>query len=203
MEKIDLTGKEYGIWLVIREDGIDSKGNKMYLCKCKCGVEKKVAKRSLLVGGSRSCGCIRSGVNRIKSGLSRLPIYKVWQEMVRRCDNPNDANYQRYGGRGIKVYEEWKKPDIFISWANSNGYKKGLSIDRIDNNGNYTEDNCKWSTKKEQARNTKSNVNITYEGETKTLAEWAEKNELHYWTLKRRYHRGDTGDYLFRKQGAK
>ena len=130
----------------------------------------------------KSCGCVHNELikkaNTIHGGCINdklTKLYSSWIDMKRRCYNPKIESYKYYGGRGIKVYKPWRRSYIwFKRWALKNGYKEGLTIDRIDNDGNYEPDNCKWSTAKEQARNRRSNKLITYKGETHCLTEWAE-----------------------------
>lgn len=100
-------------------------------------------------------------------------LHHIWVNMRYRCNNPNCSHYNRYGGRGIKVCDEWNEYLVFKKWAMANGYDDSKSIDRIDNNGNYEPNNCRWATMKTQNNNRSSNNNITYNGETHTVAEWA------------------------------
>ena len=123
----------------------------------------------------------------------------VWQTMKGRCENPNRPNYKNYGGRGIKVCKEWHEASNFILWALSNGYKRGLQLDRIDNDGNYCPENCKWSTNEEQCNNREHHILLTIGGETKTIAQWAKETGLKYRTIHARYNRGWTGESLIRK----
>lgn len=106
-------------------------------------------------------------------GLCYHPLYTVHQSMIRRCYSPKFINYYNYGGRGITVCDEWKDFLNFYKWAITNGYEKGLSIDRVNNNGNYEPSNCKWSTSYEQNNNQRSNRYFTFNGETKTMTNWA------------------------------
>lgn len=105
--------------------------------------------------------------------FKRNRLYVIWINMKGRCFNQSRPDYKYYGGRGITVCEEWHKPENFAKWANESGYKKGLWLDRIDTNGNYCPENCKWSTPQEQANNRRNNNVLTYCGESHTLAEWA------------------------------
>lgn len=117
-------------------------------------------------------------------------LYNIWTQMIQRCKNPNLKHYDRYGGRGISVCEEWLDFEMFAKWANGNGYQNGLSLDRLNVNGNYEPGNCKWSTDVEQQRNKRNSRFITINGETKTVAEWAELSGLSYKTLQRRLYTG-------------
>lgn len=119
-------------------------------------------------------------------------LYKIYNNLKNRCDNKNSDRYNDYGGRGIKYCEEWNSFNIFLQWALSNGYKEHLTIDRIDNYGNYCPENCRWITKAEQNRNTRQNIKITAFNETKTLAEWSvdPRCTVKYRTIVHRYHSG-------------
>ena len=122
-----------------------------------------------------------------KHGGKGTKLYEVWCCMKARCYNPTSKSYSRYGGRGISVCNEWKESFIaFRNWAYENGYKQGLSLDRIDNNGNYKPSNCRWATMKEQANNQNHSLKIEYKRETKSLTEWAEVLGIKQHTL---YHR--------------
>ena len=104
--------------------------------------------------------------------MSRTRLYRIWKNMRNRCSNENIPNYERYGGRGITVCEEWQRFEPFYEWAMANGYGDDLSIDRIDNDGNYEPSNCQWANRTEQARNRRSNEFITYNGTTKHISDW-------------------------------
>lgn len=135
-------------------------------------------------------------------GLRYTRIYNIWNQMIQRCTNPKLKHYERYGGRGIKVCEEWMSSiESFKDWAVSNGYKDCLTIDRIDVNGNYEPANCKWSTNVEQQRNKRTNRFITIKGETKTVAEWAEISGIPYKTLQRRIDNGCKEETLLAPKG--
>lgn len=107
-------------------------------------------------------------------GLSRHQLYGVWSTMKARCANTKNKKYPRYGGRGITVCEEWQTFEPFYEWAMANGYRNNLTIDRIDNDGDYCPENCRWVTLQKQANNTSKTIKIEFNGETKTLSEWAE-----------------------------
>jgi len=157
----DITNKTFNRLTVIKEvePHITPCGTKkrIFLCKCSCGNEKRVERGLLINGFTKSCGCL-SLENTIKRstthGLKHHPLYSVWQNMKTRCYNPKTWNYKNYGGRGIKVCDEWRNDfKAFYDWAVNDGYSDGLSIDRRNNDGNYEPSNCKWSTAKEQANN--------------------------------------------------
>lgn len=110
----------------------------------------------------------------IRHNMEGTRLYKIWDNMKQRCMNPNFPNYKHYGKRGITVCEEWKDFLNFLSWAERSGYKDTLSLDRIDNNLGYYPDNCRWASQVEQQRNKRNNHFLTYNGETRTIAEWGE-----------------------------
>jgi hypothetical protein len=149
------------------------KGGEYWTCVCDCG-NTKIIKLSDVVGGKiKSCGCLSKKTNLIH-GKSYCDLYhSVWTGIKQRCFNEKSRDYPRYGGRGITVCEEWKNDFMsFYYWAIKNGYKKGLSLDRINNDGNYCPENCRWATPKEQSNNTRANHIIKYKGVEKTLTEW-------------------------------
>lgn len=191
-------GTKFGRLTVVKE--ITERGySRYFLCKCDCGNEKTVRMDHLRHGEIMSCGCLlkeKARMINFKHGLSSTPshrdkLYKTWDSMKSRCYNPHDKSYLRYGGRGIKICDEWKTNYIlFRTWALENGYSKELTIDRIDVNGNYEPDNCRWVDLTVQANNKRNNVFITYNNETHTLAEWARITGIEYRVLSARYRRG-------------
>ena len=172
---------------------ISPKGEKWnkyyYLCKCDCGKEVVIEKSSLKTKrGPKSCGCLRLEKAldaNIIHGKTYTPLYYIWTAMKARCYNKNNKSYKNYGGRGISMCEKWKNDFMsFYDWSISNGYKEKLSIDRINNNGNYDPYNCRWATRKEQQRNTRKNHIIEYNGEKHCISEWAEKFGININTLR-------------------
>lgn len=129
-------------------------GNKRYLCLCDCGNKKVIAGTSLRTGATKSCGCLNLEKKRTRDnvhGLHGTKIHKSWSAMIQRCTNPNNPKYYRYGGRGITVCERWKK---FKNFLEDMGIpKQHLSLDRIDNNGNYEPSNCRWASSLVQGNN--------------------------------------------------
>lgn len=167
------------------------KGYPKSLYKCECGSLKWINTYNVNKGCIRSCGCIRKEhPNHTKHGDSNTRLYKIWKGMRERCYTPSSTNYNRYGEIGISICSEWDDYSMFKIWALENGYKDGLTIDRIDGKGNYEPSNCRWATYKEQANNIKTNRLITYDGETKTMTQWAEAIGIKPATLWARLNRG-------------
>lgn len=137
-------------------------------------------------------------------GQAHKPIYSVYRNMIDRCHCPKDHNYQRYGARGIKVCNQWRQSKkAFFDWAYANGYEKGLSLDRIDVNGDYCPENCRWATPKQQANNKRTNHFIVINGERHTISEWAEISGILKTTLRERISRGWEGERLLLKPNEK
>lgn len=136
-------------------------------------------------------------------GKRKTRLYRIWANIKTRCTNENDPHYERYGGRGITVCDEWKNDfKAFYDWSMSNGYADDLTIDRINNNGNYEPSNCRWVTIKEQNQNERNVVLITYDGETHNVTEWAQILRLGHDTIRQRYRKGWTPEQcLFGKKG--
>lgn len=168
--------------LVVVEKGdnyIDKRGypRDMWVCKCDCNNTKTILGLNLRSGNSKSCGCAtKENAIKIntKHGMNRTRLHEIWVGMRKRCNNKKCKCYKSYGGRGITVCNEWKDFESFYNWAIVNGYSDNLSLDRIDVNGNYCPENCRWATMKVQMNNTRRNRLITYNGETHTAAEWSE-----------------------------
>lgn len=142
---------------------------------------------------TRSCGCLqkeRVSEANITHGEYRSRLYQIHTAMKQRCLNPNNKYYYNYGGRGIKIYDEWLKYENFRDWAIKNGYEDGLSIDRIDNNKNYEPSNCRWATVMEQSNNKRNNVYLTYNGETHTESEWSRILDISREMIRGRIRRG-------------
>lgn len=192
-KRIDLTGRKFERLKVISYAGTDKSGKTLWNCECKCGNSTISYGQNLKNGTAKSCGCLQKEklIQRSKThGQTNSRLYQIWHDMKERTQNRNNKNYKRYGGRGIKVCAQWKKFDDFRKWALDNGYKENLTIERINNNGNYCPENCRWATKEEQNRNKRDNVILEYKGERKILADWAKDKGMSYACLKNRIKRG-------------
>ena len=177
-------GQKFGEWEVLK--GL---GKGVYLARCSCGKTKEVHISNLTRGLSTNCGCIQRKVLSEKSkthGMTNTSIYKVWRGIINRCENNTVYCYKDYGGRGIKVCNEWHKFENFYEWAKSNGYTKGLEIDRINFNGDYEPNNCRWVTRKENANNKRNTRFITIKGVTKPETVWEEENGLRKGLIRQR-----------------
>lgn len=189
----DLAGRQFGRLTVL---GAVSRRPMMWHCKCSCGGESISEARVLVNGSTRSCGCLSKEYNALgllgasvrKHGLSQTPLYAVWQQMIRRCTSPSAHNFARYGGRGVKVCDRWHHFENFL--ADMGERPEGCSIERIDNNGNYEPDNCRWATCKEQSSNMRVNRKLTFNGETLHLTEWARRLNMRPTTLRGRLQSG-------------
>ena len=192
---IDLTGQRFGRLTVIRKaDQRGPDGGAVWECLCDCGNTCFVWKQKLTRKGhsaKRSCGCLQKERHKTYiHGDCLSLLYHKWADMKDRCLNPNAVHYSYYGGRGISICEEWKEYTTFRDWALSNGYQEGLSLDRIDANGNYEPNNCRWVTLDEQKRNKRNNIIIEMDGQRKTLAEWVRVYDLPYSIVWSRLKRG-------------
>lgn len=190
-----MIGKRFNRLIVIEELSSRSKdGDKVYKCQCDCGNYVCVIGKSLRNGNTKSCGCLRN--EKLKSrvtthGKSNTKMYAVWCSMKARCYNNNDKYYKSYGERGVVVCGEWLNDFMnFYEWSMNNGYKDNLTIDRIDVNGNYEPDNCRWVTMKEQNNNKRNNLYITYNGKTQTAKQWSDTLGIKSGTIRMRHHRG-------------
>jgi len=183
---IDITGQRFGRLVVKQRDDdyVSPKGYHAtnWICECDCGNTVVVRKCNLTSGASTSCGCKRvDEPNRTTHGQKHTRLYGIWLGMKDRCSNPSTQCYKDYGGRGIYVCEEWEQSFVeFYTWSYEHGYSDGLTIDRIDNDGPYAPDNCRWADTFQQANNRRTNRLITYNGETKTIAEWSRETGIKY-----------------------
>lgn len=195
----DLTGKRFGRLVVVGPyDKV--KDQLRWECICDCGARHIVFGTSLKGGSTRSCGCLLTDFNKKTKTHGREPrrLYRIWSGMRSRCNDKNNKDYGRYGGRGITVSPQWRDFVSFRDWAFANGYSENLSIDRIDNTGPYDPNNCRWATAKEQANNRNNNHKVTYNGETKNISEWADQFGIDLVTFHAAIRRGRTVDEILR-----
>lgn len=169
--------------------------NTYWLCKCECGNETIVSAQHLKNGHTKSCGCLhteRFTLSHTSHGLAKHPLYKIYKGIKERTTKEYNKSYKYYGDRGIKLCDEWENDfKSFYNWAMENGYKKGLTIDRIDVNGNYAPNNCRFVSQKVQQNNRRNNHEITYNSETHTIAQWADILGMKYSTLYERLKCGN------------
>ena len=193
---VDISGKRFGRLVAISGNERDKFYNAIWTCKCDCGKVVKVVLQSLKDGKTKSCGCLnreKMGKSNLIHGKSKTRIYHIWRDMRERCTKPSKFGYEYYGGRGIKVCEEWLGSNNFMNfyeWSMANGYSEELTIDRIDVNGNYCPENCRWVDLKTQSNNRGDNKFICYNGQTKTLAQWSELLNMSYFALTNRLRNG-------------
>lgn len=195
MRDEDLTGMTFGRLTVVSvgNDFVSKNGERRmrWRCLCECGNYVDVLPYNLKRSNTKSCGCLNDDVrieHSTKHGDRHTRLYSIWTGIKTRCFDKNNATYKRYGGRGITMCDEWKNSYTeFRDWAVNNGYSDdgcdSLSIDRIDVNGNYEPNNCRWSTAKVQANNRRNTIKITAHGETHTLSEWSDITGEKYHTL--------------------
>lgn len=198
MSKLNLTGEKFGRLTVIEEAGRAQNGSTLWKCRCDCGKRVITETRLLRSGNTKSCGCLKIDKVRERTikrntthGERHTRLYRIWAHMVWRCENPNCAMYEHYGGRGIRVCEEWRTSfESFSSWAKNNGYNDTLSIDRIDVNGDYEPLNCRWISIVEQQGNKRNNHYLTFDGRTATIAEWSRITGIKAATIQMRIKKG-------------
>lgn len=186
---IDLVGSVFGRLTVIEYS--HSQHDRLWRCLCDCGNETIVRTNHLRLGRIKSCGCLRKDtLSEIKTihGKRHSREYNAWCGMIQRCKNPKNKRYKHYGGRGIAVCDKWK---TFAGFYEDMGERpKAHSLDRINNNGDYCKDNCRWATSEDQANNKQVNKYIEIAGEIKTMAQWAKHANINQQTLRKRIMRG-------------
>ena len=193
----DITGKKFNKLTAIcfsYNKQTKSRKTSYWKFRCDCGKEIIRARGDVVKGNTKSCGCqtkLLMTESKKIHGYSHTRLYEIYKLMIRRCYNKNMKGFKNYGGRGIKVCEEWKKDFLsFRCWALDNGYKEDLTIDRIDNDGDYCPENCRWATKKEQANNKRNNKILFYKGKKQSLSKWAKELNINYNKLRSRLQYG-------------
>ena len=210
----DLTGCRFHRWTVIemKEPAFDSKGRKYHrcLCRCDCGTERIIRTNNLKMMRTRSCGCFDkdrwADYNKTSIKNNDMALHRRWSGIKTRCYNPNSSSYHNYGARGIKMCDEWRTNfRSFQKWAYENGYSPGtdLSLDRIDNDGDYCPENCRFTNKIVQSNNTRVCVKIEHEGTVKTITEWSRETGIPAKTIWYRYHHGFNDEEIFSKEHLK
>lgn len=198
--KRDIAGKKFGKLYVVKLHEHAKHGTSpKWLCKCECGKMTVVTSDHLVSGHTKSCGCSKRKYGKATQenhGLSRTPLYKVWQAMRDRVYNSNNRFFYRYGGRGITICEEWNSFLAFNEWANKNGYEKGLDIDRINNSLGYGPSNCRWVTHAVNLQNTHRRRTVKVNGVDTPLAELAKQCGTKYNYVYNQYKNGKSGDEI-------
>ena len=185
----DLTGLKAGLLTVVSLSGRDKNGRAIWLCRCDCGVElnrsSSIICKAIKHNKKSHCGCSPA---RKSHGLSKEKhLYWVWASIIQRCENEVNKDFPGYGGRGITICKEWRNDfGKFHAWAKSTGYRRGLTIERLDVNEGYNPDNCDWTENERQSLNCRRSIILTYKGETKHLSDWAREYNLKYKTLRGR-----------------
>ena len=194
---IDMTGERYGRLTVIGRKPNNNKQNKpLWICQCDCGNVTFTTRRRLKDGITKSCGCYRRDKAREQHtthGLSKTSgkhkrLYRIWAGIKDRCCNPNSKYWDRYGGKGIEICDEWLNDyESFHTWSMANGYMNGLTIDRIDNSKGYTPDNCRWTTYLVQENNRTNNIKYLVDGEVVTITELCRREGLSRYMIAKKY----------------
>lgn len=197
MKKLNLAGKKFGRLLVLNEEGKTPRGQIKWKCLCDCGNQVVVVGGNLKNGTTKSCGCLRneklSKMARKRNDPNRYwkqPWHGSYESMMRRCYCNKEIGYLNYGGRGIKVCEEWHDVANFAKWVENSGYQKGLTLDRIDNNKDYEPSNCRWADMQLQSNNRRNTIFLTYQNKTLSIADWSRLLNCRLSTLHNRYYKG-------------
>jgi len=189
----------YGRLIILKE--INQCGNgRRFLCECICGGLKEVNLSKLTSGNTKSCGCLQKetrGKSTRTHGMTGSRLYNIWNGMRERCSNPKNTIFEYYGGRGIKVSEQWLRFVTFMEWALSNGYEENLTIERKDVNGDYCPENCEWISMGKQNLNRRNTLLVEYKGEKKPLKIWCKDLDLGYLRIWKRLNKGWTADEAF------
>ena len=194
----ELIGQRFNRLTILDIWKSEEKGYYMCRCRCDCGNVRENRLTYIKTGAIKSCGCIKykyrplpGNSKCVFDGRSTHPLHKVWNSMLDRCENPNNPMFPSYGARGISVCKEWLDFHKFVEWSDSVGGKPdGYSLDRIDTNGNYCPENCRWADIETQQNNKRTNQYLTYKGETLSLSQWSRKLSLSRWAIQYRFMQG-------------
>ncbi len=202
-----LLGQKFGRLTVLDRDKSNNTKHAYWICQCECGKIKSIRSAHLRSGGTISCGCYSAEMAAKRKTTHNLygnRIYRIWANMIQRCKNPHEKCYKNYGGRGISVCQEWVENFLsfhsyVISLVDSDNEK--MTLDRIDNDGNYEPGNVRWATRKQQGRNTRTVKMVTYKGKTQCLLDWSLELSLDKGTIRERLKRGMTIEQALEKPG--
>lgn len=199
---VDITGQKFGR-LIAKTFAYRNGRDYYWKFLCDCGEQKIVKRYSVTSGHTRSCGClsreiaVEHGRKQFrKHGMKGEPLYCVWEKMRQRCNSPSSNGYERWGGRGIKICPRWNEFQNFFEDMNGS-YQihnkqyggRNTQLDRIDNNGHYSPENCRWATAAEQARNRRSNIVLELDGRKMCLTDWARELNMNFGALRRRIYK--------------
>jgi len=198
----DITGQKFGRLTAIKYIGSNKHKNRIWECKCDCGKFSNVTVAALISNNTSSCGCLHRELASKRFGTHHgggTPLYRTWKNMKQRCYNSKNNYYKSYGGRGIKICDEWLHDfSKFQEWSFKNNYEEGLSIERNDTNGNYEPDNCSWIPLKDQGLNKTTTIKIKIGNVEYSINELSQKHNIPYATLWRRIRDRWNSDILFK-----
>ncbi len=195
---IDITGAKINLWTVLEYDKCINRQT-YWICVCECGTKRSVRRDSLRK--YKSCGCLKNEKLKVRStkhGMYKTILYKRWVAIKQRCYNPKNSRYNRYGSLGVYMCDEWKNFINFYTWAVNNGYTDALTIDRIDNKGPYSPENCRFISNNVQQLNKSNSRIITIENISKTVKEWCEQYGINRNTFTWRINNGWEGKSLLK-----
>lgn len=199
-QRIDPIGKKYGRLTVLKEVERYNQVTRQVLCRCDCGTERVFRLPKLVYNRTKSCGCFRRDFTIAKNtthGKTQSPLYIRWRKMLERCRNPNDLRFPRYGGRGIRVCDEWQTFEgfckdmeaLFLAHVEQFGVED-TTIDRIDNNKNYEPNNCRWATHADNSRANSLAIWLEHDGKCMTTTQWAKHIGMTQGSLSKRLRNG-------------
>lgn len=201
---IDLTGQRFGRLIVIERAENGNHNKARWVCQCDCGSKTIAATTQLKTNRKRSCGCLqrdRAKEANTTHGLRKHPLYRVHRAMIDRCENPENKSFHDYGGRGISVCDEWRMSvKAFYDWAILNGYHSGVEIDRINNDGPYSPENCRFVTKAANKMNRRNSLLVEYCGNRVPLRDLADEFGIKYTTAYYRYKQGLPVEEIFERK---